>query len=281
MSEGAEARTLVRTEQAAPDRIGARRRWHRRLWTSPSLVALALGAAAWEAVGWIAGFAYFPPLSRVVARLGELTADGEIIGNLAVSLSNLLIGFLICVVLGVPIGLLMGVSRRLHHALDVYVHALLTAPSLVFAPIFFSVFGLSRWAVVAVIVTYSLFIIIASSEGAVAAVDESLVEMATAYGASRRQVFWQIVVPASLPLVFAGLRIGAGRAVKGMINGEMFIAAVGLGAIIINAGRRFDATTVLAILLVTIATALIVSAGLQALDRRVTAWLPDTQRTRL
>lgn len=281
MSETAEAKTLVPTEGAAPDRLAATRTWHRRVWSSPTLLALGLGAVVWEAIGWIAQFPYFPPLSRVLVRLAELVAEGEILGNLAISLGNFAIGFAICVVVGVPVGLLMGVSRRLHHALDIYVHALLTAPSLVFAPIFFSLFGLSRWAVVAVIVTYALFIIIASAEGAVAAVDERLVEMATAYGASKRQIFWNIVVPASLPMVFAGLRIGAGRAVKGMINGEMFIAAIGLGAIIINAGRRFDATTVLAILLVTIGTALVVSAGLQVIDRRVTRWLPDTQRTEL
>lgn len=63
-----------------------------------------------------------------------------------------------------------------------------------------------------------------------------------------------------------------------MINGEMFIAAVGLGGIVMNAGRRFDAETVLAVLIVTVVTALLVSLAVQSVDRRVNNWLPSVER---
>lgn len=253
-----------------------RHRTRERFFASAGPVIAIIG---WEAIGQIYRFPFFPPLSAVVWRLWELMLSGEIFGNLLSSLSNFALGLAFCVIVGVPLGLAMGILPRLRSALNIYVNAFLTAPSLVLAPIFFTIFGLSRWAIVSVIISYGLFIIIVSSEGAVASVDDSLVEMAVAYGASRQQVVAEIIIPGTTPLVFAGLRLGAGRCVKGMINGEMFIAAVGLGAIIINAGRRFDATTVLAVLILTVFVALGVSAVIRLIDRRLTRWLPDTSRS--
>src|SRR5262249_10381111 len=109
-------------------------------------------------------------------------------------------------------------------------------------------------------------------------VDTSLKEMARSFNANRVQTFFKVLLPASLPLIFAGLRLGAGRGVKGMINGEMFIAAVGLGALLMSAGRGFDAATVLAVLLVIIVVALVIARLIQAIDARATAWLPSTDR---
>jgi ABC-type nitrate/sulfonate/bicarbonate transport system permease component len=155
---------------------------------------------------------------------------------------------------------------------------LLTAPSLVFAPIFFSIFGLGRASIIGVIVMYATFIIIINTATAIRSVPVALSEMGRSFCASDWQVFRRIVIPAAMPLIMAGLRLGMGRAVKGMINGQMFIAAVGLGALVMDAGRRFDAETILAVLLVIIAVAVAIMKLVQLVDRRVTAWLPSTSR---
>ena len=103
--------------------------------------------------------------------------------------------------------------------------------------------------------------------------------MGRSYCATERQLFFKVILPAALPMIFAGLRLGMGRAVKGTINGEMFITAVGLGAVVISAGRRFDAATVLAVLLVIIIVALVGVKVIQLIDARMTSWLPSTART--
>lgn len=246
----------------------------------PTVVALAVGALFWEAIGRIAGFLFFPPLSEVVLRLVEMTLAGEILDPLLGSLTNLAIGFGISVVFGVGLGLLMGGYRRVEVALDVYVYALLTAPSLVFVPILFSIFGLGREPIVGVVILYSIFIIIINTASAVQQVPASLIEMGRSYCATDRQMFRRIIVPAAMPMMMAGIRLGAGRAVKGMINGEMFIAAVGLGAVVKSAGNRFDATTVLAVLILIICVAFVVVRVVQVIDQRLTSWLPDTHRGR-
>jgi ABC-type nitrate/sulfonate/bicarbonate transport system permease component len=246
---------------------------------APQLTALLVGAFIWEVAARIAGLAFFPPLSDVVAKLVSLTADGLILGSLGASLLNLLIGFLVSVAAGIALGLLMGASRKVDVALDMYVNAGLTAPSLVFAPIFFSIFGLSRLSIVAVIIMYTVFIVIVTTRDAVRSVSVALMEMARCYGSSDRQLYLKIVFPASLPLIMAGVRLGAGRAVKGMVNGEMFISVVGLGALIMDAGRTFDAEAVLAVLVVVVLVSFGLVRILQLVDRRLNGWLPETART--
>jgi NitT/TauT family transport system permease protein len=258
--------------------------WRRRLplrGTSfgPSAVALIVLAVGWEFVGRL-GFPFFPPLSAVIARLIEMVEDGKIIAPLMNSLTNLAIGFTISIVFGVAIGLLMGMYRRVNAALDIYVNALLTAPSLVFAPIFFSIWGLDRQSIVAVIVMYAIFVIIINTAAAVQSVPISLIEMARSYNASDWQLFRKVILPGATPLTMAAIRVGAGAAVKGMVNGEMFIAVVGLGAVVMDAGRRFDATSVLAVLIVMIIVAFVLIKAVQLVDARLTSWLPSTSRSR-
>jgi NitT/TauT family transport system permease protein len=252
-----------------------------RLRTSDTrftVASLLVGGLIWEAIGQVSRFPFFPPLSAILARLAQMTADGQILEPLAGSLTNLAIAFTFSVVVGVTVGVLMGAFWKVDAALDIYVYALLTAPSLVFAPILFSIFGLGRGAIVGVIVLYSLFIIILNTAAAVRSVPVELVEMGRAFKASKRNLLLRIIIPSATPLIMSGIRLGAGRAVKGMINGEMFIAVVGLGAVVIHAGKIFDSESVLAVLIAVIIVAFVLVWIVQSVDRRLTAWLPDTQR---
>lgn len=249
---------------------------------SPGIVGLAIGAVLWELLGRVLNFAFFPPLSGVLNRLVELTLAGQILGNLATSLTNLALGFAISAFIGIGTGMLMGAYRKVEMALDFYVFALLTAPTLVFAPLFFSIFGAGnpRASILGVIFMYTVFIIIVNTTAAIRGVPAPLIEMGRSYCANERQLFFKIILPAATPLIMAGLRLAMGRAVKGMINGEMFIAIVGLGRVVTSSGNRFDAEGVLAVLIVIILVALIAVKLIQMLDQRLTGWLPSTSRQR-
>lgn len=236
------------------------------------LLALVGGVVLWEALGrWLA-LPWLPPFSSVVSSLIEFIRDEGILEDLLSSLRGLGIGFGISLVLGVGLGALMGRYRRLEQALDIYVYAFFVAPSMIFAPIFFAIFGLSDATRIAVIVMYSLFVIVINTATAVRHVDPSLVEMARSFGSNDRQIMLQVLLPASLPLVFAGIRLGMGRAVKGMINGEMFIALVGLGALAQKYGSQFAASKAFAIVLVILVVALVANWVVQFLDNRLTRW---------
>jgi NitT/TauT family transport system permease protein len=241
-------------------------------------LGLSAGLIAWELGARLADAVLLPPFSVVVARLVELVASGQIAGSLSVSLGNLALGLAISLSVGIAIGSAMGLSRSVDYALGPYVNALLTAPSLVFAPVFFSFWGVGRGSIIALIVMYAIFVVIVNTSIAVRAIPIDLAEMATSFSATRRQMFRYIVMPAAMPLIIAGVRLGVGRAVKGMINGEMFIAVVGLGRLIVSSGRQLDVASVLAVLIVVVLVALVMMRVVWLVERRLTGWLPDTYR---
>lgn len=254
-------------------------RFHWFGWRIPvSILAALVGAMLWELVAIAADVPFFPRLSSVLMRTVELSLDGTISQHIFTSLANLVVGFSISVVVGVGVGALMGMYWRVDAALNTWVMALLTAPTLVLAPVFFSVFGLSRATPIAIVVFYSVFIIILNARAGVRAVRVDQLEMARSFAAGRWDTFRLVVLPGAAPYAMAGLRLGAGRAVKGMINGEMYIAIIGLGGIIVSAGRVFDATTVLAVVWVVIVVALVLTGLVGIAERHLTNWLPRTQR---
>jgi NitT/TauT family transport system permease protein len=235
-------------------------------------LSLAGGIVLWEALGWLLALPWLPPFSKVMVALTELIQSGEILANLVISLRSLAIGFTISLVVGFMVGIMMGLSRRVDQAIGIYVNALLFTPHLVFAPLFFALFQLSDWTRIAVIIKYTVFIIIINTATAIRTADPALVEMARSFGASKRQTFCRILLPASVVVLFAGMRLGMGRAVKGMINGEMFIAFVGLGGVVQKYGSQFDASRVLAITLVILVVAVVMGGLVQTVDRRMTRW---------
>lgn len=250
----------------------------RLLRLSPPVTSLVALGFVWELAGRTVTAAYLPPLSAVLSRLWVLAEAGEIGPSLVTSLVTLVLGFGLALALGLVVGVLMGTYPRVEAALDVYVNALLTAPSLVFAPIFFSIWGLGRGSVIAVVVMYSTFIIMITVASAIRTVSPALVEMGRTYCATDMLILRRIVLPAATPLMMAGIRLGAGRAVKGMINGEMFIALVGLGKLSVNEGRRFDSSGVLAVLIVILIVALVAAKLVEIVDARLTRWLPSVAR---
>lgn len=240
-------------------------------WYIPIAAAL-FGAAVWEIAGRILQSDDLPPFSQVASALWKLTSQGLIIANLLASLKSLGIGFGFSLVTGIPIGGLMGRYRKMEWALDIHVSWLLISPSIVFAPIFFTIFGLSDMTRIAVVVLYAWPIVTYNTFMAFRHVDPELIEMAKSFGASEAKIFFRVLGPASLPLTMAGLRLGMGRAVKGMINGELFVALVGLGALAEKFGNAFDAPDVLAIVLVVVIVAIFMTELVQWMDRRVTYW---------
>jgi ABC-type nitrate/sulfonate/bicarbonate transport system permease component len=224
-------------------------------------IPLAAGAAVWETAARLAGSGRFPPFSSVLESAAQMAWRGELAGALAASLGGLAIGYVGAVVTGVLAGALMARSRLVERTFDVYFDALMAAPTLIYVPVFFALFGVTRVSQIAVVFAYAFFIIAATTHAGIRDVDRRLIEMARAFGASERQVFWRVALPAAEPAVLTGLQLGAARAVRGMVIGEMLIALSGLGAILRGYGARFEVDGVLAVILVI----LLVSAGTNAL----------------
>lgn len=264
--------TLVSTHTALHETTitaDSARHWHNHQSTILSLLG---GIVLWELAGRLIHFTFLPPFSEVLAAAWRMTLSGEILSNLGASLAALAIGYGLALVVGIPLGVMMGRFQTVEYLIDPYINALLATPSLLYVPIFFGIFGISRLTQIAVVFIYAVIIITVMCRTGVRQADANLIEMAQMFGASERQLFIRVLIPAALPMMMAGLRLGMGRAVRGMINGEMLIVLVGLGALLRQYGSRFDAASVFGILLVIIAVALVCTSGIQWLERRVTPW---------
>jgi NitT/TauT family transport system permease protein len=234
---------------------------------------------AWELAGRLLDLLFLPPASEVAQRLLVMIANGEIIPVLGTSLTNLALGLAIALIAGMLVGLLTGTSRRASLALDPFVNALLTAPSLVFAPVFFTIWGVGRESAVALIVMYSVFVVIVNTAAAAQAASANLQEMARSFNATPANAFIHVTLPAATPLILVGIRLAVARGVKGMVNAEMFIAISGLGKLIEDAQAALDATTVIAVLVVAVSIALSLMWCVDRVDKRLTQWLPRTTRS--
>ena len=227
---------------------------------------------AWELVGRWGGLHFIPPFSSVAAAAVRMISTGQIVDPLIASLAALLIGYGMAVVLGVPLGFLVGRFRTVEYVLGPYLNAFLATPKIALAPVLFTLFGINRLVQVAIIFLSAFFIIVLNTARGIQTVDVAFLEMARSFGARERHLFWKVLLPGAMPLAMAGLRLAIGNAVKGMITGEMLITLFGLGALLRTYGNRMDAERVFAILLVVISIALLCSAAVQAIEQRLTHW---------
>jgi ABC-type nitrate/sulfonate/bicarbonate transport system permease component len=238
----------------------------------PTALALIGGIILWEVSGQLLHYAFLPPFSAVLSATWRMILSGEIPSNLGTSLLALAAGYLLAIVVGLPVGVLMGRYQTIEYLLDPYVNALLATPSLLYIPILFGIFGISRLTQVAVVFLYAVIIIIVMCMSGIHTVDSTFAEMARSFGANDRQLFRHILIPGAMPTIMSGLRLGMSRAVHGMINGELVIVLVGLGALLRQYGGRFDSASVFGILLVIIVVAITCNAILKAIEWRVIRW---------
>ena len=237
-----------------------------------NVISILSLAVLWEVTGRIMDSTLIPPLSRIGAAWWKLLASGKLAANLTLSLTTLAAGFFLAVAIGIIIGLLMGRFRAVEHFLDLYVNVLMSAPTTAFVPVLIMWFGLGVESRIAVVFLFAVFVIIINTMTGVKQVDSVFVEMARSFGAKEKEIFFKIILPAAMPAIMAGVRLGMGRAVKGMVTAEMLLTLTGIGAMIMQYGSSFATDSLFAVILTILIIAMITMRAVQWLDRRLTGW---------
>lgn len=238
-------------QAAAPRRLMARGQGQ-----APLLVLLVV-LATWELVGRAADFLYFPPLSEIGLALWAMIVDGTIPREILASLGAFAAGMAISVIGGLLIGALMGLSRIMRMALDVFVDALMTAPVVAFVPLFILIFGLGFETRVVTVVLFAIFPVIINTAAGIRAVDRDLVMMSRSFCAAPWTRLRTVGLPAAYPHIQTGLRAAASRGVDGVITGEVLIASVGVGGLINRFGNGFAMPQLYAVVFVIVALVLL------------------------
>jgi NitT/TauT family transport system permease protein len=188
------------------------------------------------------------------------------------SLRPFLLGYALAILIGVPLGLLIGGFRVAEAALGIYVTAGYAMPLVALVPLLILWLGLGFAVKVSVVFLMALFPICINTWLGVVAVPKTLIEVGKSFVAPDLVILRRIVLPATLPYIMAGVRLAVGRAVVAMVIAEFFTTISGLGAVIINSANNFDTAT----MFVPIIILMLMAVGLNWLigwvERRVAPW---------
>jgi NitT/TauT family transport system permease protein len=216
-------------------------------------LTLLLAAAIYEALarsGWFAP-ALMPTLEKIAGTLVAVLADGTMLVHAATTLYRVLFGFSLAILAGLPLGILMGRSRRIENFVLPLASALMPIPSLAWVPVFILWFGLGNTVSILIVFYASLFPMLLNAWAGVRAVNPLWLRAAGAMGADEQALFWKVIIPGASPFIITGLRQAFLRAWVAVVGAEMLAASDwGLGWVIFDAKEFLNADLMLASLAV-------------------------------
>jgi len=199
---------------------------------------------------------------------------GEIWRDLGWSGLGYALGLALAIAVGIPLGLAAGWYRRLSYAVEPFLTALNATPQVAFLPLIVVWVGTGLGARVLIIFLLAVLPIAINAHAAVRTTDPRLIKVASSFGASDLRLFRSIILPSSIPFLLAGLRLAIGRGMIGVVVGEIYGSAAGIGAMISQAGARFQTDKVFVGVLTIVAAGVILVEIVQRIERRVDVWRP-------
>jgi NitT/TauT family transport system permease protein len=219
-----------------------------------------------------------PTVTDLAHEFGRMAVRENLIVHVLSTVTIATLGFVIGSLLGAAMGYILGMSIFIEKVLSPYILGLQIAPKVAFAPLFIMWFGYNAWPKLIVTILVVFFPILVNVLQSMKTVDRDLVNLARAYSMSRMQIFWKIEVPASMPAMMAGLRIGATLAVIGVTVGELVGGNTGLGYLItFGEGQANTAMVFDAIVLLTL-IGIVLYGAVAVIEGRVLHYIPRAMR---
>jgi NitT/TauT family transport system permease protein len=247
------------------------------------LGSLGFGAAfllAWQFLPPALGVPSYiiPTVTDLAHEFGRMVVRENLLMHVLSTVTIAIAGFVIGSLLGAAIGYLLGMSVLVEKVLSPYILGLQIAPKVAFAPLFIMWLGYNSWPKLIVTILVVFFPILVNVLQSMKTVDRDLINLARAYSMNRLQIFWKIEVPASMPALMAGLRIGATLAVIGVTVGELVGGNTGLGYLItFGEGQANTAMVFNAIVLLTL-IGIVLYGAVAIIEARVLHYIPRAIR---
>ena len=237
-----------------------------------TLISLCVALLLWEIFGRRVNpiFGSYP--SAIAEAFWQLLVTGELGRALYESLRPFVVGYGLAILIGVPLGLLIGRFRVAEASLGIYITAGYAMPLVALVPLLILWLGLGFAVKVSVILLMSLFPICINTWLGVTAVPKTLIEVGKSFVASDLVILRRIVLPATLPYIMAGIRLAVGRAVVGMVIAEFFTTISGLGAVIINSANNFDTATMFVPIIILMVMAIGLNWLIGWVERKIAPW---------
>lgn len=255
-------------------------RGRRRMIIALRLVVLVVALGGWEIAArlkWIDPFFYSMPTmiyDQLVEWMRDGTAQGSLWMQVAVTLEETVIGFLIGSIAGVICGIVLGRNKLLSDVFSLYIQIANSIPRVVLGSIFVIALGLGMASKVALAVVMVFFVVFGNAFQGVREADKYMIANAQILGASPRQLTMAVVIPSAMSWILASLHVSFGFALVGAVVGEFLGAKEGIGLLISTAQGAFNASGVFAAMIVLAVVALAADFLLSSLEKRLLKWRP-------
>lgn len=243
----------------------------RRYWTVRA-IAIVVVLLAWEILGRQIDPLFIAWPSQIVAAGIDMIRSGELGGAFLESMRTLTLGFVLACIVGIGLGLVIGRYRYVDASTDWLVNALYATPLVAITPLVILWFGLGFAAKLFIVFILAVFPVLINTASGVKNVSPHLIDVGVAFAASERKIFLKIILPAALPFMMTGIRLGVGRAIIGMVVAEFFTAINGLGALIIKYGNQFETAAMFVPILCLMLMGVVYTAIAMRFERWVAPW---------
>ena len=231
----------------------------------------------WELVGNVLQLInpMFMSAPSLIAKAAiDLFASGEIYNDLYISGTELLGGYLLSAAVAIPFGIMVGWYKKMSYIFDPFINAMNATPRVALLPLVIIWLGIGILSKVGIIFLGAVFPILINSRDGVKTTPANLLTAARSFGASEWIIFKAVVLPSTIPFILSGLRQGLGRAIVGVMVGELYAATAGIGFMITVAGATFQTDKVFVGVLVFALTGMIGMDLLTRVERRFDKWRP-------
>jgi NitT/TauT family transport system permease protein len=235
------------------------------------------GLALWELISryLVANALFLAAPSQIVIAVIKLAHSGQLWRDIVVSASEFALGYVIASVLGIALGLAMAWSKTAKQSLQPWVSGLYATPIIALAPLFILWFGIGVWSKVVVVASLVIFPVAINTEAGLRTTSERLIEMLRSFGARPRQIFMKVSLPSAVPFILAGLKLGIGRGLIGVVVAELFGSRAGLGNLISQSADAFNMPDLFAGVVILAMAGIVLTAAFGWLEGRLVPWTRD------
>lgn len=242
------------------------------------LIGFAIVIALWEIVGTRLGNSLFAPASSVLIQYLDMLREGKMLSELFTSLRQMLLGFVIACLVGMPMGIAMGRSKIADTMLRPWVSIFVVTSTAALVPILIMILGTGLTLRATVVFLAAVWYIVLTTYNGAKGISPELLAVGRSFSANRHQIFWKIILPALYPYLITGARIGLIHAIRAMVMAEMFVI-IGYGALINQAGMEINTSSLLGLLLTLAFVSLIANAMLSQWGKHLAPWYEQQRQT--
>jgi ABC-type nitrate/sulfonate/bicarbonate transport system permease component len=240
-------------------------------WGLP-LLSIVVFLGIWQIVGNQVDPILFATPSAVVDAFAAMIRDGQLGPAFLSAMGDLGVGYGLAAVVGIASGMIIGRSEVAERVLNPYINFFQATPLIALVPLVVIWFGVGFKARIFVIFLFALWSIVINTATGVKSTPRALIDVGRVYKFSRTQSIMGIALPNAVPSIFAGLRIGLGKGLIGMVIAQMNISVTGLGGLVIDYGNAFKTAYLLAAIITASLVGVIAAAGLEVLRRVLFPW---------